>query len=126
MIAYKVLNVDLCSAIAKKEAQVQYKAGIVVHAPRFLSKHGYDLTVFDTLEHAKAFANRAGDEIWEVEAFWTRKPDRVSFLINSTNKNYVARWARQRQNIPHYAKFEDYWPPGTMFAKSVKLVRRVR
>lgn len=119
-IVYKVVHMGqepyesktYSSRIVDGYAEVEYKEGKFVHAPRWLARRGYHLLVFDSIERAVEFVGYQSASIWESEA--TGEVELPPFLDGHV--------------LGYYKKFvEDYgtWPKGTKMYKRVKLLRRV-
>ncbi len=129
MLAYKVLGRDLSSAVASGNTKVQYKVGEWVRAPRMMAKHGYHLTVFESLEHAQIFQRACiwrGMRIWKVEVPHLYTPNRIPFTIAALghlSERVVAKYTGRDRGYDH--PVTSYWPQGTMFTTRVKLLWEV-
>lgn len=126
MTFYKIIDVKngkYVSVVAGAEAQVVYEPGRVAKAPERLLEKGYGLCVFDGLGFALQLVNNDSVvEIWEVEVgsrCW--RPDvRMGWLSSIAN-------GRLRPYKGHYKGYSDShgWPPSTMMADQVTLVKKV-
>ena len=72
MRMYKVvkrLGERLVSSWAEGEARVVYTPGQPARAPSWLAEHGYHITVFISLDDARAYKRDVAErQIWEAEA----------------------------------------------------------
>lgn len=97
-----------CSMANK--AMVTYKRGEFVEAPRWLSKEGYHLLVFDNLEHAEDFW---GEAIWKAEA-----EEEILLLPK--------RHSISLTDAGELIGDTGSWPTGTRMYKRVKLLEKIR
>ena len=85
-----------------------------------LPPKGTKLFVFDTAEHARAFAFKS-EEIWFA---LVSNPERPKFFTSSTNE--IREFWRSRQNKKRILCQQRATPPkGTLFVDSVMLLYRV-
>jgi hypothetical protein len=110
---YKVVKEGLKSLVVDGKAKVQYKIGEWVSAPEWAQKEGYHLLVFDSLEIAKLWKGNIQVFIFEVEI-----KNKIKKMPLSCSYCHVCCG----ELIPSGVVI---WPPGTVMAKKVKLVRRV-
>ena len=134
MRVYKVVKRRegrLFSAVVEGRAEVEYKKGVWTTPPRWLEEKGYLLTAFRSLEQAIKFYHvnqfslfkRLGQspppgslEIWEAEVGegeWkvVQLPQLDFFLLG---KGKISIWGE-----------ENEWPPGTIMAKRIRLLKKV-
>ena len=111
MIVWKVVNKDNTSVAVDKIAEVLYKIGISVKAPKWLAKEGFHLFAFKTLKDAKDFMCYK-DEIYKAEAKKTTQklPLFLDYFILGQGK------MRKR-----YCDF----PQGTVMCKEITLLEKV-
>jgi hypothetical protein len=111
------------SALARGKAEVCYKVGQYVEAPAWLANQGYYLLVFGKLDDAKIYYKAlkenkhyllASFEIWEAQAQGIVDPGQT--LGGDLDK------LEQGILIPDGYLLRNV---GTLFAKRVKLVKRV-
>ena len=101
------------SAYADGKAKVEFIPGQWISAPKWLRKRGYHITVFGSLEDAKALMmNSADHEIWEVEV--------EGEICDLPPRQDL--WVIREGELGD--KFGE-WPKGTRMVRRVKLVRRV-
>ena len=128
MKGYKWVHVNGLGQRVSWDAQdtlleVVYSTEEYAEAPDFAAKYGHHLTFFDTEKNAREFLEKPypNDELWEIEAegiidklpprFCVALFNTVSELEKYMRKKRPADWAN--------------WPPGTLMAKRIKLVRRI-
>lgn len=132
MKAYKIVkNVSgkLFSWNFTRWGAVLYVPSEWVEAPDLARKYGYHLTVFETLEDAKAWSVDLPSyyEIWECEII--PAPQILPPLIDSSHSGALVYYAKIMYKIRR--KFRGNspeqlgWPKGTLMARKVKLIRRV-
>lgn len=116
-LAYKVVQVgihELTSAIVGGRASVCYQPGHWVCAPFWLVSAGYHLTCFGSLEKALKFRNDClCEEVWLCEA---------RGLITDLPPMMIIYPLRHGDMT---LKTYSDWPPGTIMAEGIKLIRRV-
>jgi hypothetical protein len=111
------------SALARGKAKVYYKVGRYVEAPAWLANQGYHLLVFGNLDDAKIYYKALKEskhccgcsfEIWEAQAQEIADPgSTVGGDLDKLERGILIPGGYLLRNI------------GALFAKRVKLVRRV-
>jgi len=111
---YKVLTNDQTSISAEGDLEVSYTTRKFVEAPKFMQDKGYHLLVFLTKKDVSKFAMLNNtSHIWKCECQEVQYDD-----------------LPQRKRI-NYGRFDPFvfpveWPPGTVMAKKVKLIQKVK
>lgn len=115
MKVYKVVrrreNGELVSVWAYGKAEVKYKPGKWVQAPRWLRRLGYHLLVFNEFKTAKSWCNGPGTEIWEAEA--------DKFMPIPIMLDVIALSRKQVIEV------NKTFPRGTVMVRKLKLLRKV-
>lgn len=130
---YKIVRVDgdAYASISFCEGDlpyVRYRPGKWAYAPEPMRKLGYDLCVFRHEYDACAFAAHPGGappdwQLWRCDARGVRQP-----LMFSLGQEYLLAFIEavldgDPMDIETFPR--GYWPPGTLFARAVRLVERV-
>lgn len=121
-IVYKIVREEdgrLFSLVAKHHARVEYFVGEWVAAPIWLRAHGYHITAFKTLKHAKNFLRStciSPDDsilIYKAEAVGIIKnlPPRLSLIDLDWHRIFY--------------KEEKDWYEGTVMCRLIKLLEVV-
>jgi hypothetical protein len=128
---YKIVRVDgdAYASISFSEgdaAYVRYEPGQWARAPEAMRRLGYDLCVFRDLTYVATFrgpVRRAEMEVWRCDAQDVWEPTLPSLDVRSVDM-YVRAALDGRpldiETLPYGA-----WPPGTLFARAVRLVKQV-
>lgn len=126
MKAYKVIartkdlkrqKYIMYSAVVRDKARVRYKKLGWNVAPKWLAQNGYHLVAFRTIEDAVKFGldeDLVSVDIWEVELMGIIKKMPPKLDIHQICRG-------NKEAVP----FGD-WPEGTIMAKKVKLIKKVK
>ena len=130
MKGYKWVFADMSGrrvswGVGKSPLEVTYSTKEYAEAPDLAAKHGYFLTFFDTEEHARSFLESPYpcEELWEVDAqdIMREFPPQVMGIAHVAPQRISAFLENEKKISPPYSN----WPPGTLMAKRIKLVRRL-
>ena len=115
---WKVVDLNLRSAIVRSKVMVQYKIGEFVTAPQHCIDRGYHLTIFETLKAARGFGGNG--QIWECKIKGRVIRKRIPKRKFLDYRNDII-WENPSMDYPSLWK----WPYGTVMAKAVQLVERI-
>lgn len=102
---------------ASGKAIVTYKENKFVQAPEWLAEKGYHCCVFSSLKYALRFKRTNGGNVWAARAVGVRETDdHPRYPVGSVSYD----------DMDCQEGYFGWWPPGTLFAKNVKLLARIR
>ena len=140
MLLYKVLKNPVIdgvyhSAISQFNSRVEYHLDEWSSAPQYLADRGYHLLVFARRKDARKFkqdflGRRGNYSIWIVEVggvvLFDDELPRILYGGDFNDSDQLARTLSWLELPPDgwKSKLHSKWPPGTVMAERVKLVRK--
>jgi hypothetical protein len=123
---YKVLHRGgWHSLVADGKALTCYSQDRWVRAPKWLARKGYHLTCFLSLRDALQFMDKMELKRGRNLVIWEAKAWGVTFKLPSVCNLSYLHDGHFKPGLSYFFGKIQVWPPGTMMAKEIKLVRKV-